>query len=89
MGMKVVGDTNDAEETMEARLFAGNPAMTVGASSNFFSREIKAGSTMAGYGAVAQPEVPRPAHPGQPEQVRSRKFHDALSVGERFLTTST
>lgn len=43
-GIKVVYDTYDAEETMEARLLAGESGYdVVGASSNFFSREIKAG----------------------------------------------
>ena len=43
-GIKVVYDTYDAEETMEARLFAGESGYdVVSASSNFFSREIKAG----------------------------------------------
>jgi putrescine transport system substrate-binding protein len=43
-GIKVIYDTYDAEETMEARLFAGESGYdVVSASSNFFSREIKAG----------------------------------------------
>ena len=43
-GIKVVYDTYDAEETMEARLLAGESGYdVVSASSNFFSREIKAG----------------------------------------------
>jgi putrescine transport system substrate-binding protein len=43
-GIKVTYDTYDAEETMEARLFAGESGYdVVSASSNFFSREIKAG----------------------------------------------
>ena len=42
-GIKVVYDTYDAEETMEARLLAGESGYdVVSASSNFFSREIKA-----------------------------------------------
>jgi putrescine transport system substrate-binding protein len=43
-GIKVVYDTYDAEETMEARLLAGGSGYdVVSASNNFFSREIKAG----------------------------------------------
>jgi putrescine transport system substrate-binding protein len=43
-GIKVVYDTYDAEETMEARLLAGESGYDlVSASSEFFSREIKAG----------------------------------------------
>jgi putrescine transport system substrate-binding protein len=43
-GIQVVYDTYDSEETMEARLFAGESGYdVVSASSNFFSREIKAG----------------------------------------------
>jgi putrescine transport system substrate-binding protein len=43
-GVQVVLDTYDAEETMEARLLAGESGYdVVSASSNFFSREIKAG----------------------------------------------
>jgi putrescine transport system substrate-binding protein len=43
-GIKVIYDTYDAEETMEARLLAGESGYdVVSASSNFFSREIKAG----------------------------------------------
>ncbi len=43
-GITVVYDTYDSEETMEARLFAGESGYdVVSASSNFFSREIKAG----------------------------------------------
>jgi putrescine transport system substrate-binding protein len=43
-GIKVVYDTYDAEETMEARLLAGESGYdVVSASSEFFSREIKAG----------------------------------------------
>jgi len=43
-GIKVTYDVYDAEETMEARLMAGSSGYdVVGASSEFFSREIKAG----------------------------------------------
>ena len=43
-GIKVVYDTYDAEETMEAKLLAGASGYdVVSASTNFFSREIKAG----------------------------------------------
>jgi len=43
-GIKVVYDTYDAEETMEAKLLAGGSGYdVVSASTNFFSREIKAG----------------------------------------------
>ena len=43
-GIKVIYDTYDAEETMEARLLAGESGYdVVSASSEFFSREIKAG----------------------------------------------
>jgi putrescine transport system substrate-binding protein len=43
-GIKVVYDTYDAEETMEARLLAGDSGYDlVSASQNFFGREIKAG----------------------------------------------
>jgi len=43
-GIKVIYDTYDAEETMEARLLAGGSGYdVVSASNNFFSREIKAG----------------------------------------------
>ncbi len=43
-GIKVIYDTYDAEETMEARLLAGESGYdVVSASSNYFSREIKAG----------------------------------------------
>jgi putrescine transport system substrate-binding protein len=43
-GIKVTYDTYDAEETMEARLLAGESGYdVVSASTNFFSREIKAG----------------------------------------------
>ncbi len=44
-GIKVVYDVYDAEETMEARLLAGGSDYdVVGASSEFFGREIKAGA---------------------------------------------
>lgn len=43
-GIKVVYDVYDAEETMEARLMAGSSGYdVVSASTDFFSREIKAG----------------------------------------------
>ncbi len=43
-GIKVIYDVYDAEETMEARLMAGGSGYdVVGASTEFFSREIKAG----------------------------------------------
>lgn len=43
-GIKVTYDIYDAEETMEARLMAGSPGYdVVSASTDFFSREIKAG----------------------------------------------
>src|SRR5712675_376531 len=43
-GIKVTYDVYDAEETMEARLMAGGSGYdVVGASTEFFSREIKAG----------------------------------------------
>jgi putrescine transport system substrate-binding protein len=43
-GVKVTYDVYDAEETMEARLMAGSSGYdVVGASTEFFSREIKAG----------------------------------------------
>ena len=43
-GIKVTYDVYDAEETMETRLMAGSSGYdVVGASSEFFSREIKAG----------------------------------------------
>lgn len=43
-GIKVIYDTYDAEETMEARLMAGSSGYdVVVASTNYFSREIKAG----------------------------------------------
>ena len=46
-GIKVVYDVYDAEETMEARLLAGESGYdVVGASTDFFSREIKAGAYM-------------------------------------------
>jgi len=46
-GIKVVYDVYDAEETMEARLMAGGSGYdVVGASTDFFSREIKAGVYM-------------------------------------------
>jgi putrescine transport system substrate-binding protein len=46
-GIKVTYDVYDAEETMEARLMAGGSGYdVVGASSEFFSREIKAGVYM-------------------------------------------
>ena len=44
-GIKVVYDVYDAEETMEARLLAGGSGYdVVGASSEFFGREIRAGA---------------------------------------------
>jgi putrescine transport system substrate-binding protein len=46
-GIKVVYDLYDAEETMEARLMAGESGYDiVSASTNFFGREIKAGVYM-------------------------------------------
>ena len=43
-GIKVTYDVYDAEETMEARLLAGSSGYdVVGASTDFFSREIRAG----------------------------------------------
>jgi len=43
-GIKVVYDTYDAEETMEAKLLTGGSGYdVVSASTNFFSRQIKAG----------------------------------------------
>jgi putrescine transport system substrate-binding protein len=43
-GIKVVYDTYDSEDTMDARLLAGGSGYDiVSASSNYFSREIKAG----------------------------------------------
>src|SRR5580693_6305086 len=43
-GVKVTYDVYDAEETMEARLMAGGSGYdVVGASTDFFGREIKAG----------------------------------------------
>jgi len=46
-GIKVVYDVYDAEETMEARLMAGGSGYdVVSASTDFFSREIKAGVYM-------------------------------------------
>jgi putrescine transport system substrate-binding protein len=43
-GIKVTYDIYDAEETMEARLMAGSSGYdVVSASTDFFSREIKAG----------------------------------------------
>jgi putrescine transport system substrate-binding protein len=46
-GIKVVYDLYDAEETMEARLMAGESGYdVVSASTNFFGREIKAGVYM-------------------------------------------
>ncbi|MEA3150996.1 MAG: putrescine transport system substrate-binding protein, partial [Gammaproteobacteria bacterium] len=43
-GIKVTYDVYDAEETMEARLMAGSSGYdVVSASTDFFSREIKAG----------------------------------------------
>ena len=46
-GIKVVYDVYDAEETMEARLLAGSSGYdVVSASTDFFSREIKAGVYM-------------------------------------------
>src|SRR5271168_2618637 len=43
-GIKVTYDVYDAEETMEARLLAGSSGYdVVSASTDFFSREIKAG----------------------------------------------
>jgi putrescine transport system substrate-binding protein len=46
-GIKVVYDVYDAEETMEARLLAGDSGYDiVSASTDFFSREIKAGVYM-------------------------------------------
>jgi putrescine transport system substrate-binding protein len=46
-GIKVVYDIYDAEETMEARLMAGESGYDiVSASTNFFGREIKAGVYM-------------------------------------------
>ena len=43
-GIKVVYDTYDSEETMDARLLAGGSGYDlVSASANYFSREIKAG----------------------------------------------
>lgn len=43
-GVKVVYDTYDSEDTMEARLLAGGSGYDIiSASSNYFSREIKAG----------------------------------------------
>ncbi len=43
-GVKVIYDTYDAEETMEARLMAGSAGYdVVSASTNFFGREIRAG----------------------------------------------
>ncbi len=43
-GIKVVYDTYDSEDTMEARLLAGGSGYdVVSASTNYFSREIKAG----------------------------------------------
>lgn len=47
-GIKVIYDVYDAEETMEARLLAGDSGYdVVSASTDFFSREIKAGAYMA------------------------------------------
>lgn len=47
-GIKVTYDVYDAEETMEARLMAGSSGYdVVSASTDFFSREIKAGVYMA------------------------------------------
>ena len=46
-GLKVIYDVYDAEETMEARLMAGSSGYdVVSASTDFFSREIKAGVYM-------------------------------------------
>ena len=46
-GIKVTYDVYDAEETMEARLMAGGSGYdVVGASTDFFSREIRAGVYM-------------------------------------------
>jgi putrescine transport system substrate-binding protein len=46
-GIKVTYDVYDAEETMEARLMAGSSGYdVVGASTDFFSREIRAGVYM-------------------------------------------
>jgi putrescine transport system substrate-binding protein len=46
-GIKVIYDVYDAEETMEARLLAGGSGYdVVSASTDFFSREIKAGVYM-------------------------------------------
>jgi putrescine transport system substrate-binding protein len=46
-GIKVTYDVYDAEETMEARLLAGDSGYdVVSASTDFFSREIKAGAYM-------------------------------------------
>src|SRR5258707_14555748 len=43
-GIKVTYDVYDAEETMQARLMAGSSGYDVaGASTEFFSREIRAG----------------------------------------------
>ncbi len=72
-GIKVVYDTYDAEETMEARLFAGESGYdVVSASSNFFSREIKAGV----YQSLDFSKLPNwrnldPADSGHSRQVRS------------------
>ncbi|MGA2187878.1 MAG: polyamine ABC transporter substrate-binding protein [Steroidobacteraceae bacterium] len=47
-GIKVIYDVYDAEETMEARLLAGGSGYdVVSASTDFFSREIKAGVYVA------------------------------------------
>lgn len=44
-GIRVIYDTYDAEETMEARILAGGSGYdVVSASNNFFSREIRAGA---------------------------------------------
>jgi putrescine transport system substrate-binding protein len=58
-GIKVVYDTYDAEETMEARLMAGGSGYDiVSASTNFFGREIRAGV----YEALDKSKLPEWGH---------------------------
>ena len=63
-GIKVTYDVYDAEETMEARLMAGSSGYdVVSASTDFFSREIKAGVyEIAGQVEAAELEESRSAH---------------------------
>ncbi len=68
-GIKVTYDVYDSEETMDARLLAGSSGYDVViASTEYFGREIKAGSLYsAGQVQAAQLEKPGPANSRDPD----------------------